>query len=88
VYWYDRVEDSLRRLWLPDKRDQVTRVALVDTVELMVAAGTGSGAIVLFQVMDMGVFKRIFNSIFTIFYCLYFNIKLGLYLLIINKAIS
>jgi len=50
VYWYDKREDSLRRLWLPDRRDAVRCLALVDTVDLMLAAGTASGAVVFFQI--------------------------------------
>ena len=50
VYWYDREEDVLHRLWCSDRRTPVAKVALVETVELMLAAGNEAGEITIFQV--------------------------------------
>ncbi len=53
VYWYDRREDRLSRLWCADRRDPVRKVALVETVDLMVAAGSEAGVITVFQVQHL-----------------------------------
>ncbi len=50
VYWYDRREDVLHRLWCADRRTEVTRLAIVETVEILVAVGNAQGCITVFQV--------------------------------------
>ena len=50
VYWYDRKEDVLHRLWCADRKAAVTRLALVESVELMLAVGNREGCITIFQI--------------------------------------
>ena len=50
VYWYDRAEDVLHRLWCADRKTAVTRLALVESVELMLAAGNREGSLTIFQI--------------------------------------
>ena len=50
VYWYDREEDALHRLWCADRKTAITRLALVESVELMLAAGNKEGCLTIFQI--------------------------------------
>ena len=54
VYWYDRKEDILHRLWCADRKTAVTRLALVESVELMLAVGNREGCITIFQIQRFG----------------------------------
>ena len=50
VYWYDRQEDEFHRLWCEDRRTPLTKLALVETVDFMLAAGSNSGCVTIFQI--------------------------------------
>lgn len=50
VYWYDRQKQDLERLWCEDRVSPITHVALVETVDFMVAAGNKEGGLAIFQV--------------------------------------
>ncbi len=50
VYWYDRERDKLTRLWCSDRRTPLTKLALVETVDLMLAAGSEAGVVTVFQI--------------------------------------
>ena len=51
VYWYDRQTNHLSRLWCSDRRTAVVRLALVETVDLMLAVGNELGCVTIFQVI-------------------------------------
>ena len=53
VYWYDRLENELTRLWCPDRETPISAIALVETVEFLLAAGDAKGKITIFQVVIM-----------------------------------
>lgn len=50
VYWYDRGQDVLQRLWCSNRRTPITKVCLVETVDLMLAVGNQDGCITIFQI--------------------------------------
>eukprot|EP00095_Tigriopus_kingsejongensis_P003877 maker-scaffold387_size188669-snap-gene-0.19 protein:Tk03877 transcript:maker-scaffold387_size188669-snap-gene-0.19-mRNA-1 annotation:"wd repeat-containing protein cg11141" len=50
VYWYDRGQDDLQRLWCTDRRTPISKLSLVETVDLMLAVGNLEGCITIFQI--------------------------------------
>ncbi|TRY79613.1 hypothetical protein TCAL_12625 [Tigriopus californicus] len=50
VYWYDRGQDILQRLWCSNRRIPITKVCLVETVDLMLAVGNQDGCVTIFQI--------------------------------------
>ena len=50
VYWYSRREDSLQRLDCWSHHTAVTCLALVETTDLMLAAGSEQGDLTIFQI--------------------------------------
>ena len=63
VYWYDRKEDVLHRLWCADRKTPITRLALVESVELMLAAGNREGCLTIFQIQRFVLTTQYFPAI-------------------------
>ena len=63
VYWYDRKEDVLHRLWCADRKTAITRLALVESVELMLAAGNSEGCLTIFQIQRFVIQVECFPDI-------------------------
>ena len=47
---YNRQTGELNRLWCSDRKTAISRVALVETVDFMVAAGNVEGQLTIFQI--------------------------------------
>ena len=52
IYWYNRREDSLKRLEAFSAA--VTAIAMVETVDMMLAAGNHEGDVAIFQIPKLG----------------------------------
>ena len=50
VYWYDRRTRDLRRLWCQDRVSEITAIALVESVDFMLAVGNKEGRLTIFQI--------------------------------------
>lgn len=77
VYWYDRENNVLERQWCPDRSTPIAKVALIESVEYMLAAGNVDGGITIFQVSTRKESLHFLSHIVTLCPLSFLKIPLG-----------